>query len=526
MVGTLAFLAILALAGCERAAEPDVATPPLPPRLVVVVSVDQMIPEFLSHYGGLFQHGLRRLVDEGWWFTDASHDHALTVTAPGHATLVTGVHPFRSGIIANEWRSPDDGWARLRYAVEDTSAAILGRTELPGRSPANVLRTGLPGWLRLAHPEAKLVSLSRKDRSAITMGGLRRGQVYWMTDAGPELVTSTYYRDGYPEWVTRFNDNLPELLAESVWADSVWESEIPSDAPVRRADAAPYEGDGVHTAFPHRYADESDEAFGAWLADTPFTDRVVVSAAIAAIAELELGADDVPDYLALGLSATDYVGHDYGPWSHEQLDNLLRLDRELGRLLAELDERVGEGRWVLGFSADHGVMAAPEFLVEMGVPEAFRLASYNELRETATGAVPNNVFGPWVRTEMAAAVERLEYVADAMTREELLERDPPSDPFVQLYRNSYHPRRLYGPLGPMGVLVRLREHVIRSSNAATHGSPYRYDRAVPMIFLGAGVPTGSSAESVHTVSFAPTLATLAGIPHPTDLDGEPLSMSR
>ncbi len=496
------------------------------PALVVVVSVDQLRADLLDRYDSLFTGGFRRLLDGGYRFTNAVHDHSATETAVGHATLATGVFPSRHGIVANTWiEAADTGW-RAVYAAEDTLALILGHPAMEGRSPANLLRGGIADWIAAADSAALVVSVSKKDRAAIGLAGKSRGYVFWLSDNEGQFVTSSYYMDRYPGWVERFNREVaPRLLG-----DTVWTSSVPEEARSwSRPDTAAYEGDGEHTYFPHRFSEEGGRGPWAqrrWAARTPMPDAAVEAFAETAVRELGLGADEVTDYLALSFSQTDYVGHGYGPLSREQLDNLLRLDRTLGRLLTFLDQAVGPGRWVLALSADHGVLTIPEALREEGV-EARRasrqdlLALRNLFR--ALQAEPGDP-----AEKARKAVERLRalpFVAEALTFEELTTRTD-LDSLAVFRRNSHRPGRWIGRYGSQGIPVAFwfRENYLASPypTGTSHGSPYYYDRHVPLVFYGAGVEPGVSADRVRTVDLAPTLATLAGVEAPPDLDGRSL----
>lgn len=495
------------------------------PRLVVMITVDQLRADLLERYDTLFTGGFRRLLDGGLRHPRAAHDHAATSTAPGHATLATGVVPSRHGIVGNAWyeRGPDDGgWERV-YNVQDTTERILGVPAREGRSPRNLRRPGLADWIAAADPGSRVVSVANKDRAAILMAGKARGDVYWFSGTDGRFVTSTYYREEYPAWVERFHrEVLPEFAA-----DSVWRSGVPDGArALTRRDTAEYEYDGVHTHFPHRFADEGAGAsrsdFFRWLAACPPLDRAVAEFAKAAVESDSLGLDDHVDFLAVGFSQTDYVGHRFGPLSREQLDNLLHLDAVLGELLAYLDETVGAGRYVVGLSGDHGVMTAPEYLEEMGEPA--RRVSGEEIRavvdaaEAEAAQAPDGA-DPYRR--IARRVEAFEIVADAIPYAELGAGEP-ADSFIRLYRNSFDPRRVTGPLGPLGLYVRMPPDHLASSATASHGSPYLYDRSVPLILYGPGVEAGVSEDDVRTVDMAPSLARLAGVEPPDGLDGRPL----
>jgi arylsulfatase A-like enzyme len=246
---------------------------------------------------------------------------------------------------------------------------------------------------------------------------------------------------------------------------------------------------------------------------TPFPDRAVVSFALEAVRALDLGRRGSVDFLGVSLSQTDRIGHTFGPGSREQLDNLLRLDAEIGRLLEGLDDRVGDGRWVLAFSSDHGVLEIPEHLADEGVP-AGRITRDQRV-ELAERIQAGAAGGAWAIRE---AVSSLPFVAGAYTFEEI-ESGQRADSFAVLYANSHSRTRLVSAAARAGVYVRYPENYLSVASITTHGSPYYYDRHVPLIFFGSGIGAGISDTRVATVDVAPTLARLARVAAPDDLDG-------
>lgn len=519
-IGALALLGITC--ACRQASEDASADTPT---LAVLMSVDQLRADLLDRYDSLFVGGFRRLLDEGYRFTNATHDHAVTSTAPGHATLATGVYPTRHGIVGNAWSEFVEGEWRTVYSVEDLNTAILGYPALQGRSSANFHRRGLPDWIADDDPGSRVVSISRKDRAAIGLAAKAVGEVYWLADEGGEFVTSDFYHAEYPAWVAGFNAATLPL----VYSDSVWESTIPPGAlSLTRPDTSIFELDGVHTFFPHRaeeIVDATDPgALNHWRYEyTPFPDRAVVSLALEAIRELRLGQRGSVDYLGISLSQTDLVGHYFGPLSREQLDNLLRLDSELGRFFSFLDDAVGPAGWVLALSADHGVLDIPEHLAEAGV-DAARLTrdDREELQEHIQSALDGVGEDEALEDAVKAALITLPFVAAAYTFSDV-ENGTPADSFQVLFARSHSRTRLIGPAARAGVYVRFAPNVLALTTLpASHGSPYYYDRHVPLIFLGATVRAGASSDRAATVDVAPTLAWLTATAAPEDLDGRVL----
>jgi arylsulfatase A-like enzyme len=515
-------LVLLPLPACREGVREEM------PSLVVLVVVDQLRADLLDRYDGVFTGGIRRLLDEGFQFSNTVHDHGNASTAGGHAAIATGTHPSRNGMVGSEWlEHTATGW-RSVHAVDDSLTHILGLPALPGRSPRNILRDGLGDWIAAVDSGAVVFAASRKAESAIILAGRTRGQAYWITENEGQFATSGFYAEAYPGWIDRFNrEEMPRIFGDSVWLQT-----IPTRARnLTRRDTVEYEGDGIHTHFPHRFHDEVEDphrpgALNRWAYRRSHPDAAVGAIAMEAVRALRLGQGPVPHLLALSFSQTDAVGKMYGPLSREQLENLLHLDAVLGDLMTFLDRAVGDGRWVMAFTGDHGVLTMPEYLTEQGgeglrgTPE--QLAS---LARTFDAFRQEEGYPAERADSLARTLLGLPFVADALTLPEL-SGGPPPDSFVVLMRNSHHPDRWIGFPGSegLGVVLRFKENFLPSflPQGTGYGSPYLYDRHVPLVFYGAGVPTGVSSDPVRTVDVAPTLARLAGIPIPTDLDGRPL----
>ena len=511
----LAFLVI----ACARAPEPP--APAAPPALIVWITIDQLRGDHLDHFRPVWTGGFRRLLTEGRVYTNASHDHGRTVTAAGHASLSTGVHPSRHGIIGNGWYERSGNTWVMMSNVGDSTVRTVG-ADLPGVSPRNLVSSGLADWMVTADSGSLIASVSGKDRGAILPAAHVKGHVYWFEPAGG-FVTSTYYREVNPEWVARFNTEvIPRYMTDTVWAFTAPSSSIYLSAP----DTAAHESDGVHSFFPHRIADVASNrdpsALRAWMERTPLADAAAVDFAEAMVTELGLGRDASVDLLAISLSQTDGVGHEYGPFSREQLDNLFRLDRRLGAFFAFLDRTVGRDRYLVALSSDHGVMTPPEDT--RALPGARRLtaADRQALQQIVSEAVAAG--GADTAARIAAGLKGHPAIANAWTTAELMQRTP-SDSFAVLMRRSMYPGRAGGTFSRQGVEAWFRSTILGNERTGTtHGSPYWYDRHVPMIFMGPGVRAGRVGDRVATVDFAPTLATEARVRFPADLEGRALSL--
>jgi predicted AlkP superfamily pyrophosphatase or phosphodiesterase len=529
-------LALLLLVACATAAAapgevpgPDVQETEGRPTLVVFLIVDQLRGDLLHRYSSLFTGGFKRLLEDGLNFTNALHAHAQTETSPGHATISTGVYPTRAGIPSNAWREGEGPDLHPVYNVVDPGEGLVGVPDLPGSSPAVLRRTGLADWVREANPDAKVVSVSGKDRAAVLMAAKAKGEVYWFDSRAGGFVTSTFYRSSNPSWLRRYNDKGLEKFTK----DSVWTSIVPPEAAHLSApDTADFEGNSVHTYFPHRFdaeiTDPGPGDFSFWLEAIPMLDQATLEVAVLAMDEEGLGKKaGRTDFLSVSFSQTDRIGHAYGPLSREQMDNLLRLDLVLGELFSVLDREVGRENYVVGFSSDHGVMDNPERIPEGGL----RLDDTHRARLSDALGVAARQAG--MRSDMSTAeamlevMKELDFVGPAYDHEDLrgtLSRDS----LGVLFQHSYTPGRFGGLLSVYGVEMWWEENILAWGMpvGTTHGSPYHYDRWVPMVLMGPGIEAGIVDEDVRPMDLAPTLATLAGIPFPDDLDGKPLVPGR
>jgi predicted AlkP superfamily pyrophosphatase or phosphodiesterase len=492
------------------------------PTLVVQVLVDQLRADLLDRYADLFTGGFKRLHDQGHNYVNATHDHAATETAVGHTTLATGVYPSRHGIIANAWYQQQNGQWAFVSNVGDPAVQIVGAPGRPGVSPHYNQRSGFAEWVVAANPKSIIASVSGKDRGAVQPAAhVKSAYVYWFDSFVGRFVTSTYYRNSDPSWVTEFNTKVLDThLADSVWNQQVRPANFGRSDP----DTVASEGDAVHTFFPHKYWEENGDgalSYWPWWESTPFLDATTLQFAQQMVTSLSLGKDEAPDYLNVSLSATDRVGHRFGPLSREQLDNLLRLDKELGQFFDFLDRTVGQGKWTMMLTADHGVLDSPEDLIARG-QYGHRLtpaenAELERLRLHADSAGDKRAGA----RELVASLKKMSIIGDAWTQEDLLKSQP--DSFAVLVRRSLFPGRYGERFSREGVEFRFIPGIITLPTGSSHGQVYFYDRHVPMIFMGPGIQPARDPAKAATVDFAPTFSSILGIKFPNDLDGKVLT---
>jgi len=322
------------------------------PKLVVQITVDQLRGDLPMRFRErLGEGGFRYLLEQGTHFNNAHYRHANTETAVGHATLVTGADPSRHGMVSNYWFDPQTG--ESIYNTEDDRHHLIGKQAKPhqGVSPRNLLASTIGDELVLSNAgQSRVFSVSGKDRGAILPGG-HAGKAFWYSKSSGQFVSSTYYYDEYPKWVADWNAGKPTERYRS----QHWKLLQPRENYFARdLDDREYEADfgALGRTFPHGYGD--DKYTNLIVGLTPAVDELTLEFVKLVIEKEKLGAGAVTDFLAVSFSATDYVGHLFGPASLETEDNILRLDRILASLFRFLDETVGLENTLIVLSADHG----------------------------------------------------------------------------------------------------------------------------------------------------------------------------
>jgi predicted AlkP superfamily pyrophosphatase or phosphodiesterase len=505
-------------------------------RLVLVLTVDQMRPDYLERFGDLFTGGLRYLLDHGRVYREAYQDHAFTKTAAGHGTILSGLHPAHSGLIANDWYDREKKGSV--YCTDDPRDPALGH------SPRAFAGTMLGDWLREASSASKVIALSRKDRSAVLLGGQNPTGVFWFEPAQGEFMTSAYYRKALPDWV---RESKAGRRADR-YLGAVWDRLLPDAAAYRRSgpDDQAGEGDLGGRTFPHAFpgAKKPDAAFYNFLSNTPFMDELTLELAQKAVGAERLGQRGVTDLLALSLSSTDAVGHKFGPDSQEMQDMILRLDRYLGDFFRFVDGVIGMRNVLVVLTADHGTQPLPEVAARRGVWARRLVGEMANLLKGLEAELESKVGkGPWIvqnffegiyldpdriaasgrrpeEVERIAAtfLRRSPIVADVFTRSELLKANPHQTPFTRQFVNAFHAKNSADLL----VQLKVNHLVISTPTGTDHGTPYPYDSHVPLVFAGPGVQPAVVKPRARTVDIAPTLADLLGIAAPSNLDGKSL----
>ena len=516
-------------------------------RLVLQITVDGLRRDLLDRYSQRFtEGGFRYLLESGVFYANAHYQHANTETIVGHTTLATGTYPSDHGMIGNVWYDRDDN--ELAYNIEDPDYPLLPTREdalegiqvdpaqklarTKGRSPASILVETFSDRLKVFYGgRSKLFAVSGKDRGAVSMAG-HTGKAFWFSTDNGDFVSSTYYYDKYPDWVTDWNE---QRQAESLGGHKWQLLNGLSTYLLGHQDDRPYEVDlrGYGRVFPHQFAATGSPLLPTQVMVSPNGDRLTLDFAKSLLRSESLGSDSTPDYLSISFSGLDAVNHFFGPSSLESEDMVLQLDRTLADLLAFIDASVGLNRTLIVLSADHGMAEMPEYMTELGFPAGRTypdhiIAAANQFAEQrfSVDDIVSFYFRPYlyldaekidsadldqeqVRKEIAAALTAGPGIALAVARGELA--GPQAMPLRQQIQRNFHPERS----GDIYVVQDLYWfNFDRGPVAAMHGSPWRYDTHVPIIFTGAGISSRVVHRLVHPVDVAPTLSALLGMTAP------------
>lgn len=511
------------------------------PFLIVQITVDQLRGDMLERLRpSLGSSGFRRLMTEGRWYRNANYGTANTFTASGHAVLVTGADTAQHGMVANEWFDRTSG--RIVHSASDPRYPIVGEPprDSIGFSPTNLSATTIADEIVEARPGARAFAVAGKDRSAVIPAG-RLGKAYWFSESSGRFVTSRFYMEALPAWVSSWNARRSAFK----WRGTNWSPISLRGSPSRTSrHARPNKVLGA--SFPHSLQADTDAAYLGALKNSPFLDELTLDFAQELVMRENLGRGSSTDYLSVSLSATDYIGHAFGPNSLEHQDQLLRLDRDIAGFISFLERRVGRRNILLVLAADHGVDDIPEdraeqhfnagrfypdqllermnaFLrLKLGlkddvirafVPPGF----YLDARKIRDGGLDEYQ----VQQVLADELRLAPGVAAAFTRYDLVVGKTPDTAFGRRVARAFHPTRS----GDVVIVQQPFWYLYPDADAfaAMHGSPYSYDTFVPVIFWGEKVQRGEVTTPIEPASIAVTIARRLRIKAPSGTSTGPLT---
>ena len=529
------------------------------PKLILQITIDQLRGDLLYKYQDRFQKGgFNYLLNNGVVYRNAHHGHANTETIVGHVTLATGAYPSGHGLVGNIWF--DRKLGSTVYNIEDPNYRLLSANadidkstevdptqkaaNVDGRSPRSIQSSTFSDELVLATVgEAKVFGVSVKDRGAVSLAG-QGGKAFWFSKASQEFVTSNYYYQQYPEWVVNWNnEKKPASYSEGAW-------ELMHDKSSYKygeLDDRHWEGDiaGYGRTFPHPFGKASSKYFSTLLTISPVGDELTSDFAKTLIVNENLGKDKVTDYLAISYSSTDYVGHFYGMSSLESEDNLLRLDANLAKLFKFIDKKVGLKNTLIVLSADHGGPEVPGYLHEHKLKgEHLATLDWDELPDikalkqklNLSSTLISGYHHPYIYLDhdtvaqadinlaeiqelVAYQLSKMPDVHQAITSKQVEMGQLNQSRLNKAIINNYYPNRsgdIYLVFKPQDFINDLDGLKVPS----VHGSPWRYDTFVPIIFAGFNVDEGEVFDVVETIDIAPTLSAIMKIKPPSASEGK------
>jgi len=527
------------------------------PKLLVGIVIDQMRSEQLYKYENKYsENGFKKILREGFHYKNAQYNYTPTVTAAGHASIYTGTTPAVHGVIGNSWY--DRYKKSYTKSVEDPSEKLVGSKKVnpTGASPKSLLTTTISDQLRMSsHFRSKVISVSLKDRGAVLPGGHLANAAYWhdIETSPGYFVSSSYYMNKLPKWVSEFN----HLEKSSQYLDETWNTLFPIESYNESyADNNKYEivlGEDTPT-FPYdfkelraKYKKRNIEYL--MLSFSPSGNTLLTEFAMAAIKNEKLGHGNETDMLNISYSVTDKAGHIFGPNSVELADIYVRLDREIAKLLAYLDENIGEDKYTLFITSDHGAIPVASYLNDIKVPTGVaRTAQYKDqltkYLKTKYGEESwiQNFDGEQLYLNRKTIIEKglqlekiqqdaanflvdLEGIASALTAYHL-QTSQYSSGSRERVQNGYHQKRSGDVILTFDAgLVQDDDSEIDVSliKGTIHGSGYGYDTHVPLLWFGHGIPHGESVREVSPTDISSSLSMMLNIQLPSGNSGSPLA---
>lgn len=523
--------------------------PPDEPKLVIGIVIEQFRYDYIDKYWDkLGRGGLRKLINEGTFCKNASYDFFLTQSAPAHATLSTGTVPRHHGIVADNWYVPLR--EEIIYCTSDNTVNPVGGSFERGlHSPSSMLPSSFADELKLGTGgEAKVYGIGMKEHTAILSAGHSADAAYWYDDVSGSWMSSTHYIDSLPGWMNEFNGmRLPDTYLDGEWNTL---HDINSYA-LCLPDSSEYE-EGIEgqSVFPYDLKKLSTTALlgilnkkkdYSLLRKVPAADTYTSDLAIRLIEEEGLGEDEITDFLNITFSATDEIGHSFGPSSLEMADAILRLDAELEHFISYINDRIGKKNVLVYLTSAHGLAEIPAVLKEKKIPAGY----FRHNQATALLRSYLNVIygqGDWVKgyyekqvylnhtliedsgldlaeIQMTAArfLTQFNGVSTAVAASVLANNEFTRGHFSRM-RNSFDPVR------SGDIIINLKPAWVENGKWITnHNSDYEYDSHVPLIWYGWKVNRSSITRKVKMNEVAVTLSALCKVPFPNACSGEPMT---
>ncbi|WP_128331321.1 alkaline phosphatase PafA [Apibacter sp. HY039] len=513
------------------------------PKLIIGIVVDQMRMEYLYRYDPYFSNkGFKRLIKDGFLYSNMHYNYVPTHTAPGHASIYTGTTPVNHGIMGNSWYNRER--KKKMYCTEDDTVSPLGTPaqESEGKmSPKNLQSTTITDELKLStNFRGKVFGVSMKDRGAILPAGHFADRAYWLSDNG-NFISSTFYGKDFPAWVNTYNleKKYMKYINEgwNLFRDKSLYKESLSDN--NSYEMMSFTAD-QKAVFPYNLKEAYDKQGAKVLKSTPFTSDMIVDFAKELIVREDLGKDADTDFLALSFSATDVISHMTSPRSMETQDTYMRLDENIADLLSFLDAKIGKNNYLLFLTADHSGAENPLYLNDNGYEVAsidykevtkklkdFSVQTFgkdfietystqniylNEDAITSSGKNPNEII-----EKLVSYVESFPWVKRVYTEAQILSANPTDEHASMIFRGYDKTQN-----GQLYVLLK-PAYMEYMKEGTTHGASYTYDTHVPALFYGWKIHHGISHKKQVITEIAPTLSQKVQITFPNSTSAQVLN---
>lgn len=510
------------------------------PKLVVGIVVDQMKMEYLYRFSDDFSpNGFKRLMNDGFTFQNMHYNYMPTYTAPGHASIYTGTTPSTHGIVGNEWFSRTLG--KEMYCTDDAGVKTVGdgTAEEGAMSPKNLQSTTITDEVRMAtNFQGKVIGMSLKDRGAILPAGHFANWAFWYSKTG-SFISSTFYGDKLPEWVSQFNSEKHYMP----YINKGWDLYKPASTYNESLpDNNPYEGKLYGSSapvFPYDLKKMYEKNDAGILRATPYGNDLLAEFAMKAIEKEELGKDNITDFLTVSFSSTDYVGHLLGPRSMELQDTYLRLDQTIADFLNYLDKTVGKDNYLLFLTADHAGAENVIYLKD----HKYNVDNYpskdvkKSLQDFSTKTFGvdlvlnysnfNLFFNKQIIKDKGLDLVKVKQsfkeflisqpqVKRVYTEEEILANSG-NDYYLNFVAKGYDVTQD----GDM-IIINKPGDIEYSTTGTSHGTPYAYDTHVPAIFYGWHIKKGESYDKKAITEIAPTIAQKIKVTFPNGTEAKVL----
>ena len=543
MSGKIKILFFVFLSVLGMNAQRNQSSPTPKPKLVVGIVVDQMRWDFLYRYESKYSNGgFRRLLSQGYSFSNVMINYVPTVTALGHTSIYTGSVPSIHGIAGNDWTDRETG----KNVYCTTDAAVKGISasseKIGAHSPHNLWSTTITDQLGMAtNFRSKVVGVSLKDRASILPAGHNPTGAFWFDEGTGNFVTSSYYMNELPQWLKNFNaQNWGEKLVANGWTTSLPIAQYTEST----ADDVPWEqllGSAKTPTFPYNNLAADYAAKKGIIRTTPFGNSLTLKVAEAALDGYQMGRNAETDFLAINIASTDYVGHSFGPNSIEVQDTYLKLDKDLEQFFNMLDKKVGKDNYLVFLSADHGAANA------LGYMQANKMLT-GLFDEGLQKNLEEELKVKFSQEKLIYAIDNYQiYLNHKLIREKNLDADAIKQQLLS-YLNK-DPRVLYAvdlaKVGSSAIPEPIKSRIINGYNwqrsgdiqiishdgmlpnyakkGTTHSVWNSYDAHIPLIFMGKGIKKGASAKAYHMTDIAPTLAQILKIENPSGNIGNPIT---